>query len=93
MFEKFLDMIRHRKATAPSPQQQVAELEYNALEMGISMKELDKIRSIGNCPKQIQQRIAKLNEWIAENQEDSAYATPETKTAQKHGREHELIGA
>jgi len=44
--------------------QLLQSLEQEAKYNGISGEELDEIRSIGDCPEQIQQRIQELETWL-----------------------------
>jgi hypothetical protein len=53
------------KVPPMSPADELELLEKRALERGISGSELTKIRTIGNCPAQVQARIKHLHEWLA----------------------------
>lgn len=48
-----------------TPEEELAELEKKALELDISSEELQEIQTIGDCPDQIQARIAELQNWIS----------------------------
>lgn len=53
------------KVSPMSPPDELALLEEEALEKGISADELTDIRRIGDCPAQMQVRIKHLHEWLA----------------------------
>ena len=48
-----------------TPEEELRTLEERVLRLGMSPEELAKIRAIGNCPSQVQTRIAVLRSWIA----------------------------
>lgn len=48
-----------------SPADELALLEQQALDKGISSVELERVRRIGECPAQVQARIKQLHEWLA----------------------------
>ena len=54
-----------KEAEVKTPEEELRILEERALRLGMSPEELAKIRAIGNCPSQVQTRIAMLRSWIA----------------------------
>lgn len=48
-----------------SPADELALLEQQALDKGISSVELERTRRIGECPAQVQARIKQMHEWLA----------------------------
>ncbi len=54
-------------APAPlmSPKDELALLERSVLEKGMTRDELEDIQLIGECPEQVQTRIATLHGWHA----------------------------
>lgn len=49
-----------------TPDEELTELEERAADLGITAKELRRLRAIGCCPDQIQERIQAVRTWIAE---------------------------
>lgn len=48
-----------------SPKDELALLERNALEKGMTEDEFYELRAIGECPAQVQTRIERLHQWHA----------------------------
>ena len=48
-----------------SPEEELRELEEEAISLGMSPEELAKIQALGRCPSQIRTRIELLKSWIA----------------------------
>ena len=53
------------------PEQRLGVLERKACRLGISDRELSKIQAIGPYEPQIQERIARLQEWIVNHSNSS----------------------
>jgi hypothetical protein len=52
------------KAPPMSPSDELRLLEKEALARGMSQDELEQTRRIGDCPAQVQTRIARMHEWL-----------------------------
>ena len=55
------------KRKTRTPEEILKELEAKVIKYGISNKEFYKIRTIGQCPNQVQDRIKALRNWLTEH--------------------------
>jgi hypothetical protein len=53
------------ETTPLTPEEELRILEEEALRLGMTPKELARIRAIGKCPAQVRTRVTMLRRWLA----------------------------